>query len=53
MVGMGHLLSLACLHHLLSALTERFAADPRAAVDDLMPWNEEILVAFGESSAEH
>ena len=43
----------AYLNHLLSVLPERFAADPQAAVDDLMPWNEEILVAFGESSAEH
>ena len=41
------------LNHLLSVLPERFAADPQAAVDDLMPWNEEILVAFGESSAEY
>ncbi len=30
----------AYLNHLLSALPERFAADPQASVDDLMPWDE-------------
>ena len=41
------------LNHLLSVLPERFAADPQAAVDDLMPWDEKTRVAFGGSSAEH
>ena len=43
----------AYLKHLLSVLPERFAADPQATVEDLMPWAEEIRVAFGESSVEH
>ena len=42
----------AYLNHLLSVLPERFAADPQASVDDLMPWAEEIRLAFGESSVE-
>ena len=43
----------AYLKHLLSVLPERFAADPQATVEDLMPWAEEIRVMFGESCAEH
>ena len=42
----------AYLNHLLSVLPERFAADPQAAVDDLMPWAEDIRLAFGSSDAE-
>lgn len=43
----------AYLNHLLTVLPGRFAADPQAAVDDLMPWYEKIRVAFGGSSVEH
>ena len=43
----------AYLNHLLSVLPERFAADPHATVEDLMPWTEEIRMMFGESCAEH
>ena len=32
----------AYLNHLLTVLPGRFAADPQAAVDDLMPWDEKI-----------
>jgi hypothetical protein len=28
----------AYLNHLLTVLPERFAADPQAVVDDLLPW---------------
>ncbi len=52
MVGMGHLLSFACLCHLLPVLPERFAADPQVAVDDLMPWDERIQEMFAGSDAE-
>ena len=41
------------LNHLLTVLPERFAADPQAVVDDLMPWTDEIRMAFGRSDAEH
>ncbi len=34
------------LNHLLDILPERFANDPHAKVDDLMPWNEEIRSRF-------
>ncbi len=27
-----------CLTHLLTVLPERFADDPQAGIDDLMPW---------------
>ena len=43
----------AYLNHLLSVLPERFAADPQAAVDDLMPWDERIQEMFSGSDAEH
>ncbi len=43
----------AYLNHLLTVLPERFAADPQAVVDDLMPWTDEIRMAFGRSDAEH
>ena len=43
----------AYLNHLLSVLSERFAADPQAAVDDLMPWIEKIQAAFGDSTVDH
>ena len=32
----------AYLNHLLSVLPERFAVDPQAVINDLMPWNQEI-----------
>ena len=35
------------LNHLLTVLPERFAANPKAAIDDLLPWNEDIQKAFG------
>ena len=41
------------LNHLLTVLPERFAADPKASVDDLMPWAEEMKAAFGGSGVEH
>ena len=34
------------LNHLLSVLPQRFAVVPQAAVDDLMPWCEEIRTRF-------
>ena len=34
------------LNHLLTVLPERFANDPKASIDDLMPWAEEIQKAF-------
>lgn len=43
----------AYLYHLLNVLSERFVTDPQAAVDDLMPWSEEILAAFRGSAVEH
>ena len=43
----------AYLNHLLMVLPERFAVDPQALVDDLMPWAEEIQNAFGDSDADH
>ena len=36
----------AYLNHLLTVLPERFAADPKASIDDLMPWNQEMRRAF-------
>ena len=43
------------LNHLLTVLPERFAADPLAVTDDLMPWNLEIQRALMPeiSGAEH
>lgn len=43
----------AYLSHLLSVLPERFAADPRAPVLDLMPWDEHIQEMFSGSGVEH
>ena len=45
----------AYLNHLLSVLPERFAADPKASVDDLMPWADEMQKSFRPdiSGAEH
>ena len=45
----------AYLNHLLTVLPERFAADPKASVDDLMPWNQEMQRACKAeiSDAEH
>ena len=34
------------LLHLLTVLPERYAADPQASIDDLMPWAEEIQKKF-------
>ena len=43
------------LNHLLTVLPERFAADPLAVTDDLMPWNQEMQRAFlpNSSDADH
>ena len=43
----------AYLNHLLSVLPERFAADPLASVDDLMPWTEKMQAAFMASPVEY
>ena len=43
----------AYLSHLLSVMPERFAADPRAPVLDLMPWDEHIQEMFSGSGVEH
>ena len=45
----------AYLNHLLTVLPERFAADPKASIDDLMPWNQEKPRAFmpNFSDADH
>ena len=43
----------AYLNHLLSVLPERFAANPQASIDDLMPWDERIQEMFRISDAEH
>ncbi len=43
----------AYLSHLLTVLPERFAVDPQAAVDDLMPWDEKNQEMFSGSDAEH
>ena len=34
------------LNHLLTVLPERFANNPKASIDDLLPWNEDIQTAF-------
>ena len=34
------------LNHLLTMLPDRFAADPQASIDDLLPWAEEIQKIF-------
>ena len=44
---------IAYLNHLLTVLPERFVADPKAAVDDLMTWDDEIFTAFRASTVEH
>ncbi|MBR4500328.1 MAG: IS66 family transposase [Clostridia bacterium] len=43
----------AYLKYLLTVLPDRFAADPKAAVDDLMPWDDEVFTAFRASTVEH
>ena len=43
----------AYLTHLLTVLPDRFAADPKASIDDLMPWAEPFRMAFAGSDAEH
>lgn len=45
----------AYLNRLLTVLPERFAADPLAVTDDLMPWNQEMQRAFlpNSSDADH
>ena len=43
----------AYLKFLLTVLPDRFAADPKAAVDDLMPWDDEVFTAFRASTVEH
>ena len=41
------------LNHLLTVLPERFATDPQAAVDDLLPWTEKMQISFRVSAVEH
>ncbi len=43
------------LNHLLTVLPERFATDPKAPVDDLMPWTEDMHKSFciSDSDTEH
>ncbi|MBQ3704150.1 MAG: IS66 family transposase [Oscillospiraceae bacterium] len=41
------------LKHLLDVLPDRFAADPQAPVDDLMPWTERIQEMFRASDTEY
>ena len=43
----------AYLNHLLIVLPERFAADPQASVEDLMPWTEKMQEMFRVSDVEH
>lgn len=43
----------AYLNLLLTVLPDRFTADPKASVDDLMPWAEPFRMAFAGSDAEH
>ena len=43
----------AYLNYLLTVLPDRFATNPKAAVDDLMPWDDEIFTAFRASIVEH
>ena len=43
----------AYLNHLLTALPDRFTADPKASVDDLMPWAEEMQKLFRTADKEH
>ena len=43
----------AYLNHLLTVLPERFAADPQAVVDDLLPWSEEMQTSFRTSDVDH
>ena len=43
----------AYLNYLLSVLPERFAADPQASVDDLMPWTEGMQKSFRVLDVEH
>ena len=43
----------AYLNHLLTVLPDRFAADPKVSVDDLMPWTEEMQKSFRVSDVEH
>ena len=41
------------LNHLLTVVPERFAADPLAVVDDLLPWTEKMQISFRVSAVEH
>ena len=41
------------LNHLLTVVPERFAADPLAVVDDLLPWTEKMQISFRVSTVEH
>ena len=43
----------AYLNHLLTVLPERFATDPLAVVDDLLPWTEKMQISFRVSAVEH
>ena len=34
------------LNHILTVLSERFSQNPKAAIDDLLPWAENMLRLF-------
>ena len=44
---------LAYLNHLLTVRPERFATDPQAPVDDLMPWTEKMQEMLRASGAKY
>ena len=37
----------------IGVLPERFATDPLAVVDDLLPWTEKMQISFKVSTVEH
>ncbi len=37
----------AWLNHILTVLPDRFALNPEAAIDDLLPWSEDMHRKFG------
>ena len=43
----------AYLNHLLTVLPEQFTSGPQVAVDDLLPWAEEMQKSFRVSDVEH
>ena len=36
----------AYLNHILTVLPDRFAVDPKAQIDDLLPWVDEMQSSF-------